>query len=152
MCPNCGAEILSDEFTPGVTGGTLIADCYAACLRRCASCGIGFSNARHAADTVRIYSDPLRNIPEPARAGALDILASALNVRNRANKRSKFGFETSEDSASSSVASMVLATRRCSFGEVRSRSRMRPATTYGNALLVFSTSLAKIPSPTPSPT
>ena len=103
MCPNCGAEIFSDEFTPGITGGAPIADCYAACLRRCASCGIGFSNARHAAHTVRIYSDPLRNIPEPARAGALDILGSALNLRNRANKRSKFGFETSEDAVTWTV-------------------------------------------------
>lgn len=67
------------------------------CLRRCSVCNLGYSNARDPARAVLIHGDPLENVPEQVRSGLLDALGSALNVRNRADKRVKFGFETSED-------------------------------------------------------
>ena len=68
------------------------------CLRRCAQCGIGISNAGDPNSVPTfIYRDPLENIPVESRDGARDTLASAHNERNRHSKRQRFGFSTSED-------------------------------------------------------
>ena len=37
------------------------------------------------------------NVPQEVRGGVLETLALALNERNRDNKKTKFGFSTSED-------------------------------------------------------
>jgi hypothetical protein len=109
ICPVCG-ETLSDEFALTDGGRPPTADSYSACLRQCIHCGIGFSNSRTA--PVCIYNDPLDNIPEPVREGVIKTLGLALNVRNRNNKRSKFGFETSEDAVTWTVFTYLHSVRR----------------------------------------
>lgn len=71
------------------------AACFEDCLRKCETCGVGFSNS--ISGQTRIYRNPLDNIPQESRAGALETLARALNELNRRQKRVKFGFSTSED-------------------------------------------------------
>jgi hypothetical protein len=69
---------------------------FESCIRRCDTCHVGASNTDQPAPTY-IYLDPLNNIPEPSRAGALQALDKAANARNRISKRIKFGFSSSED-------------------------------------------------------
>ncbi len=68
---------------------------YRDCLRKCARCGVAYSNGR--SRPTLIYEDPLDNLPPPLRPGALDLLERSMNVDNRSNKRAKFGFIRSED-------------------------------------------------------
>ena len=44
-----------------------------------------------------LFNDPRMNVPREVRVGVIEALGLALNVRNRANKKVKFGFSTSED-------------------------------------------------------
>lgn len=88
-CPSCGAML------PPRPGRIVSADHWLSCLRRCDRCRIGVSNAMN--NPTTIFDDPRLNVPEEVKDGVLDVLALTLNVRNRENKRVKFGFSTSED-------------------------------------------------------
>ncbi len=80
---------------PPRPGRIVSADHWLSCLRRCDRCRIGVSNAMN--NPTTIFDDPRLNVPEEVKDGVLDVLALTLNVRNRENKRVKFGFSTSED-------------------------------------------------------
>lgn len=88
-CPECGRSCEARAEARRMAAS------YQACLRQCQACGIGWSNAR--STPTLIYREPERNVPPEVRTGLLDSLDGAANVRNRPNKRVKFGFETSED-------------------------------------------------------
>jgi len=72
-------------------------------LRRCEHCRIGFSNSSVPGEVVRIFKDPLHNIPVEVHDGVLETLAKAVNLWSRDKKRIKFGFETSEDAVTWTV-------------------------------------------------
>ena len=78
---------------------------YEDCLRRCDACGIGHSNARE--NPTTIYKDPLENIPVEALEGIEMVLAQTLSEKNRATKRRRFGFSTSEDAVTWVVFSFL---------------------------------------------
>lgn len=99
ICPRCAA-LLHPR-----TGYATQATCFEDCLRRCDSCGIGFSNGRHS--QTRIYRNALDNIPPEVRPSVEDALTNALNVHNRTNKRLKFGFSSSEDALTWTVFSYL---------------------------------------------
>lgn len=101
VCPCCAAELYPR------TGYPTQATCFEDCLRRCESCGIGFSNGRHI--QTRIYSNPLDNIPPEVVPGVEYALTNALNEANRANKKLKFGFSTSEDALTWTVFTFLQA-------------------------------------------
>ncbi len=88
-CPLCGTIL---EEGPGEA---LPPATWRDCLRRCPLCEVGFSNSPNA--PTLIFNDPRMNVPPEVRGGVLEALALALNERNRPNKRTKFGFSTSED-------------------------------------------------------
>jgi len=102
-CPKCGGLIESDNFTPKSRGGAPPATSFDACLRRCDKCGIGYSNAQNPDGVVKIYRNPLDNIPPEVHNGALETVSKALNKINRENKLKKFAFETSEDAVTWTV-------------------------------------------------
>jgi hypothetical protein len=103
ICPKCGILIESDNYTPNSRGGAPPATYFDACLRRCNECGIGYSNAQNPSSVVKIYRNPLDNIPPEVHNGALETLSNALNKFNRENKLKKFAFETSEDAVTWTV-------------------------------------------------
>jgi hypothetical protein len=103
MCAGCGRTVGPVAYVPETKGGPPTASSFDSCLRSCPDCNLGYSNASDPGRAVLIHRDPLQNIPEPVRPGADEALASALNIRNRANKRVKFGFETSEDAVTWTV-------------------------------------------------
>jgi len=70
-------------------------------LKRCDSCGVAYSNARH--QPVQIWANPEANVPEPVRSGLDSVLSHSVNITNRTNKRAKFRFETSEDAVTWTV-------------------------------------------------
>jgi len=89
-CPKCGQR-LSDA---GV--GRIVMACkWTKCVRRCARCWVGYSNG--IGDPTIIFGRPTDNVPEEVRDGALETLDKALNLLNGGNKKTKFGFSTSED-------------------------------------------------------
>jgi hypothetical protein len=88
-CPICG-DMLQAQL-----GDPIAAANWLDCLRRCLKCEVGISNARD--NPTIIFNNPLLNVPMEVHGGLLDTLSLSLNVRNRANKRTKFGFSTSED-------------------------------------------------------
>lgn len=88
-----------------VSGGTPVATGYSDCLRRCLTCGLGFSNAR--SNPTLIYEDPVNNVPDQVRPGALQTLGAAINLCNRDNKSKKFGYSTSEDAVTWTVFSFL---------------------------------------------
>jgi len=102
-CPKCCKTIESEAYTPNKKGGAFAATSFDACLRRCNECGIGFSNAQNPSSVVKIYHNPLDNIPSEVHDGALESLSTAINILNRENKVKKFGFETSEDAVTWTV-------------------------------------------------
>jgi len=72
------------------------------CVYRC-ECGVGYSNARSAAARRRITSEPAGNVPREVSGGLEQVLANAVNVRNRPEKRGKFCSETAEDAVTWTV-------------------------------------------------
>ena len=96
-CSKCGLLIESENFTPNSRGGAPPATSFESCLRHCEKCGIGYSNIKNPSGVVKIYRNPLDNIPPEMHDGALETLSIALNEFNRENKLKKFAFETSED-------------------------------------------------------
>lgn len=106
-CPLCGQPMTNDTPPNGIRPQA--AESYEDCLRRCAPCMVGFSNAR--ANPTLIHDDPLGNVPMEVRQGALETLQQALNVRNRDNKVKKFGYSTSEDAVTWTVFSFLSGHR-----------------------------------------
>ena len=92
--PEVGCPLCGDILRAG-PGEAVAPASWRDCLRRCPECEVGVSNAR-SRPTV-LFNDPRLNVPQEVRDGVLETLALALNERNRANKRTKFGFSTSED-------------------------------------------------------
>ena len=88
-CPRCGSLLAA---TDGVAGR---AEQFEDCLRRCETCGVGWSNGETA--PRRIWRDPLDNVPSEVRPGLMDAITQALNVRNREMKRVKLASDRSED-------------------------------------------------------
>jgi hypothetical protein len=90
-CPRCGLSLkpMVLPHKPGVVSQ------YADCLRRCDSCGVGYSNAQN--NPTIIYKDPLDNIPSQAREGIDIVIAQSLSEANRETKFRRLGFSTSED-------------------------------------------------------
>jgi hypothetical protein len=111
-CSKCDQLIESEEYKLNIKGGAPPAISFDACLRRCNKCGIGFSNTQNPSSVVKIYCDPLDNIPPEVHDGALETLSNALNQLNRENKRKKFSFETSEDAVTWTVFN-YLKQRKC---------------------------------------
>lgn len=103
LCDICGNLIESDNYIPTPRGGAPPATSFGTCLRRCDNCGIGLSNAQNPSIVVKIYRNPLDNIPPEIHDGALETLSNALNQLNRENKKKKFAFETSEDAVTWTV-------------------------------------------------
>ena len=106
-CPSCGRAMIS----AGGDQPRLTATSFENCVRRCKSCGIGASNALGSQSVTYIHRDPLTNIPEPSREGALDALSAALNIRSRGTKRSRFGFSTSEDAVTWVVFTYLMRSK-----------------------------------------
>jgi hypothetical protein len=102
-CPGCAGMMA--EAHQGLA--RLKATSFESCLRRCEVCGIGASNTSDSQRITYIHRDPLTNIPEESRDGALDTLSAALNVCTRSSKR--FGFSTSEDAVTWVVFSYLNA-------------------------------------------
>jgi hypothetical protein len=103
-CPVCGSQLHPLE------GHVKAAGCFDDCLRRCETCGIGFSNSR--SDQTRICRNRLDNIPVQVKCGVEETLLEALNERNRANKKVKFGFSTSEDALTWTVFTFLRTSRQ----------------------------------------
>lgn len=100
-CPSC-----NDAIGPvSLPRPRAAATSYQSCIRRCDRCGIGFSNGDV---PTRIFRDPVHNVPEEVRAGALDTLRQSLNTRNLTNKEARFGFETSEDAITWAIFSWLV--------------------------------------------
>ena len=93
-CPCC-KKVLS----PGEPGTYAVrpAGSFAECLRRCAVCGIGFSNSSTVGAETIIYKNPHDNVPEEFRAGFIEAIRLSVNKHNLANKETKAAFSTSED-------------------------------------------------------
>ena len=93
MCV-CGREIVPRTPPAGIR--IPAASSFATCLYQC-ECGRGYSNSANPKDRTTIVQRPELNIPEEVREGLEPVLAASLNVQNRAAKRQKFCFSTSED-------------------------------------------------------
>lgn len=74
---------------------TKVATNYSDCFRKCLDCEIGASNAKN--NPTIIYNDYKKSIPAILHENLEASLEQSMNIRNRTNKKSKFGFSTSED-------------------------------------------------------
>jgi len=101
-CPSCGQVLEGQSLKP--------ASRFEDCVRRCDDCGIGFSNARQ--NPTVIYRDFAMNVPIDFREGLAEVLAQALNIHNRPQKKTKFGFSTSEDAITWTIFSAVARSGR----------------------------------------
>jgi hypothetical protein len=102
-CARCGESVEPVRYVAEANGGAPTASSFDSCLRVCRNCNLAYSNARDPERVVLIHGDPLENVPAQVRSGLAEALASSLNIRNRPNKRVKFGFETSEDAVTWTV-------------------------------------------------
>jgi len=89
-CPACGTPLVPAPSVSRKPAAKL-----ADCLRKCATCDLGYSNALN--DPTVIHGDAAANVPIEVRPGVTYTLSNSLNVRNRRSKMAKFGFSTSED-------------------------------------------------------
>jgi hypothetical protein len=97
-CPSCGRPLAVNDELLGQTPHN-----FQDLAFRCDKCGVGFSNSTNPQQRRRIYRDPERNVPADARAGLLDALENAANIRNRPAKLFKFGSDRSEDAVTWTV-------------------------------------------------
>ena len=104
ICPRCHFPIAAVRPILKIPTTTRYEDC----LRRCEICEIGASNAANPEAVTYICLDPLQNIPEESRDGALETLAQAFNVNSRASKLSRFGFDSSEDAVTWVIFTYLL--------------------------------------------
>lgn len=100
-CPLCGAALHPAALPakPSPVYG------YEDCLRRCDACGVGYSNGR--ANPTIVYRNPFDSVPREVRNGVDSTVAQSLNESNRATKRLRFGFSTSEDAVTWVVFSFL---------------------------------------------
>jgi hypothetical protein len=96
VCRVCGSRIEPDLDVVERLRARRAAASRDDCIYGCA-CGASYSNASRSNARVLIAPSPEQNVPTPVRAGLASALAQAVNETNRANKRAKFCFETSED-------------------------------------------------------
>lgn len=93
-CRDCGTAVQPKaERVDSVLKVNKYADCY----YHCPTCRAGYSNCSVPAKRTKIYPGPELNVPDEVRDGLAAVLRRCLNEGNRANKREKFAFETSED-------------------------------------------------------
>jgi hypothetical protein len=130
-CPFCKRAIVHSVETR--TRVLRPAAQYEDCLRQCHECGVGFSNTL--GEPTLIHADPLRNIPDEVRSGALETLSLAINERNRKNKLKKFGFSTSEDAVTWTVFSFLARQRPTTLASLSSSVFGLPATGVASVLL-----------------
>lgn len=88
-CPICG-EILTPRKQV-----VKPASSFNDCLRRCEKCLVGFSNSKE--NPTMIYKNYADNVPSLLHSDLEFVLSNSLNQMNRANKKNKFAFSTSED-------------------------------------------------------
>jgi hypothetical protein len=100
-CPLCGV-VLQPETVPRKTPPV---SKYELCLRRCDSCGVGYSNA--STNPTLIYKNPIDNIPAEVRQGVKAFLDRSLSKLNHQTKWRRFGFSTSEDAVTWVVFSFL---------------------------------------------
>jgi hypothetical protein len=98
-CQECGRLLVVEQEDDLVAPATSFRDC----LRRCDSCGIGYSNTGRAGTETRIYRDARSNVPVQVREEFFQSLSRAVNLVNRENKIQKAAFDTSEDALTWSV-------------------------------------------------
>lgn len=127
-CPICGVRLMAPA-----SAAVAPARDYADCLRRCDPCGVGFSNGREKPTTV--FRDPLHNIPEDVREGALDALAASLNETSRATKVARFGYSSSEDAVTWTVFSFAARSAPATLQEIGRRVFGFPAPPLPTVLL-----------------
>lgn len=107
----CGRTIEPDpRFVEKVWGATS----YTTCVYRC-ECGRGYSNAAVASARTCITDAPSRNVPAAVSEGLEEVLAAALNVRNRRSKREKFCFSSSEDAVTWTIFRWLESANALSF-------------------------------------
>jgi hypothetical protein len=111
-CPACG-----DILQPG-PGAPIAPTTWQDCLRRCSKCELGLSNAR--INPTVLFNDPRMNVPQEVGEGVIETLGLALNVRNRADKKVKFGFSTGG-------AAIGIVTFGGDSKKLRERSESSPA-------------------------
>jgi len=94
-CPGCNQTITSRDAVASIKRPLSYADC----LRQCARCGFGFSNANErSADKVTILLRmPFAGIPEEVTAGWQEVCEQALNEKNRKSKQARMASLNSED-------------------------------------------------------
>jgi hypothetical protein len=128
-CPLCGTVL---QACPG---RIVSAENWLDCHRRCSICRVGISNARR--NPTIIFDDPRLNVPHEVRNGVLQTLSLALNVRNRENKKTKFGFSTSEDALTWTLFKFLSGSRQLA-GVLRSAGLPIPdCVTQHDALLLW---------------
>jgi hypothetical protein len=103
-CTLCGKTLKSDPYTPMPSKrGAQRASNFESCLRRCESCGIGYSNAesRDAKALQRILRDPFLGLPGWVAEGCDRALDECLNraQKHPEKKRKAFHSFGSEDHA-----------------------------------------------------
>jgi hypothetical protein len=103
ICPQCDEFMTERQCIGTIPTATSFEDC----LRRCERHNIGASNTQNGTATY-IYRDPLQNIPDASREGAIEALMNALNELNRPSKVRRFGFSTSEDAVTWVVFTHLL--------------------------------------------
>ena len=101
-CPDCGQWLESKEFTPKGERGASRASGFDSCLRRCESCGVGFSNA-NTADVTKLTVIRRDPIPQAVKEHAEEVLSLALNEQHRSSKRKEFQSHRSEDAVTWTV-------------------------------------------------
>ncbi|MGO9577730.1 MAG: hypothetical protein ACLPTQ_25750 [Terriglobales bacterium] len=94
---DCGTTIESEAFVPNARGGATTASDFFSCLRRCNTCGIGFSNAKNPSDVQKILRDPFAGLPAYIAEGSESALNNCLNRAHAAAKRIQFHSFGSED-------------------------------------------------------
>ena len=94
-CPRCGQPC---AVSPQTVYPRAAKD-YESCLRKCAPCGFGFSNAftGDAALLTVIYRNPFEFLPAHIADGHGRVLTNSLNETNRSSKAKRFTFGSSED-------------------------------------------------------
>lgn len=90
-CPKCGKQMSEDStIEPGTKTNS-----FADCIRRCNTCGIGYSNGKE--NPTIIYKDYTQSIPKIFRKGLQNTIENSLNTGHIESKKNQFGFCTSED-------------------------------------------------------
>ncbi len=126
-CPSCRSILVADD------GPQVTVSKFDDCLRRCLVCGVGYSNSVN--QPVEILRDAEANVPDEVREGVLAVLSQSVNRTNRANKRRKFGFRTSEDAVTWTVFRHLQRTHR--LGALAAQLGLPVASSDTSAMLLW---------------